>query len=249
MAQDGGLRIVFGLENRLEVSRNSGFRFRPPGPMSLTLFRLSFGLFSGTEIDRLEFSVSGALIAENNSGSRTEFDFGRGAADLAYHREVPATVLDLGAFYRNDNVDAFDDALADADETGTRVDYGVTAGLEIGRTSSIGLALGAAYEATDFQDASDPELYDSTETRADAAVIFHASEIASARLGLRYSLREKEDPAATRTETVTTYAGLAYAISQRLDLAAEIGYAETRHRRVRRDRPDHRPRPQPGVDL
>lgn len=68
--------------------------------------RLSFGLFSGTEIDRLEFSVSGALIAENNSGSGTEFDFGRGAADLAYHREVPAAVLDLGALYRNDNVDA-----------------------------------------------------------------------------------------------------------------------------------------------
>ena len=33
--------------------------------------------------------------------------------------------------------------MADADETGTRVDYGATAGLEIGRTSSIGLALGA----------------------------------------------------------------------------------------------------------
>lgn len=115
----------------------------------------------------------------------------------------------------------FDDALADADETGTRVDYGVTAGLEIGRTSSIGRPARLT-KLPISRTPSDPELYDSTETRADAAVIFHASEIASARLGLRYSLREEEDPAATRTETVTTYAGLAYAISQRLDLAAEI---------------------------
>lgn len=227
MAQDGGLRIVFGLENRLEISRNSELSVPATGTDILDVTRLSFGLFSETEIDRLEFSVAGALLVENNSGSGTEFDFGRGSADLAYHREIPAAVLDLGAYYRNDSIDAFDDALADADETGTRVDYGATAGLEIGRTSSIGLALGAAYEVTDFQDASDPELYDTTETRADAAVIFHASEIATARLGLRYSLREEEDPAATRTETVTTYAGLAYSISERLDLDAEIGYAET----------------------
>lgn len=227
VAQDGGFRMVFGLENRLEISRNTELSVPATGTDVLNETRLSFGLFSVTEIDRLEFNAAGALIAENPAGGGTEFDFGRGAVDLAYHREVPAAVFDLGAFYREDDVDAFDDALSDVDETGTRTDYGANVALEVGRTSSIGFAVGAAYEATDYQDASDPELYDVEETRADAAVIFHASPTVTGRLGLRYTLREEEDPAITQTETVVSYAGLDYSVSERLDISAEVGYSQT----------------------
>jgi hypothetical protein len=226
LAQDGGLRMFFGLENRLEISRNTELSVPATGTDILNETRLSFGLLTETAIDRLEFNTSGALIAENPAGGGTEFDFGRGMADLAYHREVPAAVFDLGAFYREDDVDAFDDALSDVDETGTRTDYGANVALEVGRTSSIGFALGAAYEATDYVDASDPELFDTQETRADAAVIFHASPTVTGRLGLRYTLREEEDPAATRTETVVSYAGLDYGVSERLDVTAEVGYTQ-----------------------
>lgn len=227
VAQDGGLRLFFGLENRLEISRNSELSVPATGTDILDETRLSFGLVTQTAIDRLEFNASGALIAENPAGGGTEVDFGRGMADLAYRREVPAAVFDLGAYYREDDVDAFDDALGDVDESGTRTDYGTNIALEVGRTSSIGLALGAAYEVTDYQDASDPELYDTEETRADAAVIFHASPVITGRLGLRYSLRNEEDPAATETETVVSYAGLDYGVSERLDLSAEVGYTQT----------------------
>ncbi|WP_333815019.1 outer membrane beta-barrel protein [Tabrizicola sp.] len=227
LAQDGGVRMVFGLENRLEISRNTDLSVPATGTEVTDVTRLSFGLFSETQIDRLEFSASGALIAENAAGGGgTEFDFGRGAAELAYHREVPAAVFDLGGYYRSDDIDAFDDAFDDFDETGTRTDFGANVGLELGRTSAIGFAIGVAYDATDYQDASDPDLHDVEGTRADAAVILHASETVTGRLGLRYSLREEEDPAATRTEALTSYAGLDYAISDRLALAAEIGYSE-----------------------
>lgn len=227
MAQDGGVRMVFGLENRLEISRNTDLSVPATGTDIIDETRLSFGLFAETAIDRLEFSTSGALIAENSAGGGgTQFDFGRGRLDLAYHREVPAAVFNLGAYYREDDVDAFDDTLSDVDETGTRTDFGANFALETGRTSGIGFAIGAAYEATDYQDTSDPDLYDVTESRADAAVILHVSEIVTGRVGLRYSLREEEDPATTRTEALTTYAGLDYAISDRLDLAAEIGYSQ-----------------------
>lgn len=226
-AQDGGVRMIFGLENRLEISRNIDLSVPATGTDITNVTRLSFGLVTETQIDRLEFSASGALVAENPSSGGTEIDFGRGIADIAYHREVPAAVFDLGAYYREDDIDAFDDDLDGFDETGTRTDFGGSLGLEIGRTSSIGFAIGLAYDVTDFQDASDPDLYDTEATRADAALIFHASEIATARLGLRYTLRDEEDLAATRTESLTTYVGLDYAISQRLDLAAEIGYTES----------------------
>jgi hypothetical protein len=228
LAQDGGLRMVFGLENRLEIVRNSDLSVPATGTDVTDVTRLSFGLTSETAIDRLDFSATGALIAENNAGSSgTELDFGRAAVTLAYHREVPASVLDINAEFRNDNIDAFDDDLADVDEAGTRTDTALSARLETGRTSSIGFALGAAYESTDYQDASDPELDDSTETRADVAVIFHASETVTGRVGLRYRKFEEENPGTRTVEETTGYVGLEYAISERLDLLAELGYIES----------------------
>ena len=228
LAQDGGMRIIFGLENRLEISRNDRLSVPATGTNISNATRLSFGLISNREIDQLEFSASGALVAENGTdGPGTEFTFGQEAVNLTYHREVPAAVFDLGASYRNDDVDEFDDELADIDETGTRTDYRLNARLETGRTSSIGLAFDVAYESTDYQDTSDPDLNDSTEATADLALIFHASETTTGRIGLRYSQRDEEDLATTRTDTLTTYVGLDYAISERLDLAAEVGYVES----------------------
>ena len=114
-AQDGGMRIVFGLENRLEISRNERLSVPAAGTDIRALTRLSFGLSSIREIDRLEFTASGALIAENGTdGPGTEFTFGREAVNLTYHREVPAAVFDFGASYRNDDIDDFDDELPDA---------------------------------------------------------------------------------------------------------------------------------------
>jgi opacity protein-like surface antigen len=227
LAQDGGVLLTFGIENRLEIVRNDDLAVPATGTDVTNATRLSFGLRSETAIDRLDFSASGALLAENNSGvSGTQFDFGRAALTLAYHREVPASVLDVDAAYRNDNIDAFVDDLGDVDEDGTRTDTAVSARLETGRTSSIGFALGAAYESTEYQDASDPELDDSTETRADLAVIFHASETVTGRVGLRYRLFEEENPGTRTVETLIGYAGLEYAISERLDLLAELGYVE-----------------------
>lgn len=222
------MRIVFGLENRLEISRNDRLSVPASGTDIRNATRLSFGLTSVREIDRLDFTASGAVIAENGTdGPGTEFTFGQEAVNLSYRREVPAAVFDFAASYRNDDVDEFDDELADIDETGTRTDSGLSARLETGRTSSIGFAIGAAYQSTEYQDTSDPDLTDSTEVTADLAMIFHASEIATGRVGLRYSQVEEEDLALTRTDTLVTYVGLDYALSERLDLAAEIGYVES----------------------
>ena len=228
LAQDGGMRIVFGLENRLEISRNDRLSVPATGTGVSNATRLSFGLTSEREIDRLEVLASGALIAEDGTdGPGSDFSFGRQALDLTYHREVPAAVFDLVASYRNDDVDEFDDDLAGFDETGTRTDTRVSVRLETGRTSSIGFALGVAYQSTDYQDTTDPDLDDTTEVNADLAMILHASEIATGRVGLRYSRVKEEDAGLTRTDTLTTYAGLDYALSDRLDLAAEIGYTES----------------------
>jgi hypothetical protein len=226
LAQDGGVLLTFGVENRLEAARNEALSVPPEGTDIANVTRLSFGLTSETAIDRLAFFAAGAAIVENAAGpSGTELDFGRGEVTLNYHREVPAAVFDITGALRNDDIGSFDD-LASADETGTRTDYALDVRLETGRTAPLGLALGAGYSETDYQDASDPDLFDFREARADAALILRLSETATGRIGARYSEREEDDPGTTVTQTVVTFAGVDYAVNERLDLSAELGYAE-----------------------
>lgn len=228
LAQDGGVLMTFGFENRLEIVRNDSLSVPAEGTETSNVTRLSFGLSSETEISRLAFGATGAAIIQNTaSDSGTDLDFGRAAVTLDYRREVPAALLEISAQLRNDEVDAFDDALADVGEPGTRSNYILSARLETGRTSSVGFALGAAYEAIDYQDVLDPELDDSTEVRADAAMLLHFSDVATGRVGLRYSELEEETPGTTVTTTLVSYLGLDYALNERLDLAAELGYTES----------------------
>ncbi len=228
LAQDGGVRLVFGLENRFEVSRNSELSVPATGTEVTNDTRLSFGLISETALDRLEFGMAGSVIVDNNADSSgTELDFGRELVTLAYHREVPAAVLDVNGEFRSDSLDSFRDDLSTADETGTRTDMSFSARLEIGRTSSVGFALGVGYDATDYVDALDPDLHDTSTQRADVAMILHASEVTTGRIGLRYSLTEEENPGTRTVETYTTYAGLDTSVSDRLDLSAEIGYSDS----------------------
>lgn len=225
-AQEGGVLLTFGIENRLEVIGNEALAVPSEGTDVANATFLSFGLRSETALDRLSFLASGAAIIENPAGDTgTELDFGRAAVALDYRREVPSALLELSATLRNDDVGSFED-LASADESGTQTDYAVSARIETGRTSAVGFVFGLEYEATDYQDVTDPDLVDTTEARADAAVILRFSEVATGRLGLRYSEREEETAGTTVTKTLTSYAGLDYAVSDRLDLSAELGYAE-----------------------
>lgn len=228
LAQDGGVSMVFGLENRFEFVHNDSLAVPAAGTDIANVTRLSFGLTTETAIDRLAFAVSGAVIAERLSGGAgTEVKFGREAANLSYHREVPAAVLDLEADYRRDDIDAFDAGLDRTGTAGTRANYIGSARLEIGRTSSVGFAMGLAYEATDYQDTSDPALDDSTEARGDLAVVLHFSDITTGRVGVRYSHREEETPGTRTVDTTVGFVGLDTALSQRLDLSAELGYTRT----------------------
>lgn len=225
-AQEGGLLLTFGIENRLEVSRNADLAIPADGTEVSNVTLLSFGLSSETAIDRLNFEVSGGLIAQDGDDG-SEIDFGRTALTFGYHREVPAAVLDLAAEFRTDDVDAFGDDLGDVGAVGTRSDLFLSARLETGRTSGVGFAFGLAYDRTEYQDTIDPDLVDSDEWRGDIAAILHFSEVATGRVGLRYRYREEEDIPTTTTEAATVFAGLDYSLSERTDLSVELGYTET----------------------
>lgn len=226
VAQEGGVLLTFGIENRIEISRNAGLAVPAEGTEIANVTLLSFGLVSETALDRLTFGATGGLIARTNDDG-SEIDFGRGALSLAYHREVPAAVLDLTADFRTDDADAFDDDLGDIGADGTRSDLSLSARMETGRTSGVGLAFGLAYDRTDYQDTTDPDLFDTEEWRGDVAAILRFSEIATGRVGVRYRHREEDDLGTTVTDETTVFTGLDYAISERADLSVELGYTRT----------------------
>lgn len=226
LAQEGGVLLTFGIENRLELSRNADLALPPAGTEIANVTLLSFGIQSETALDRLDFSVSGGLIARNTDDG-SEVDFGRSVLTFGYNREVPAAVLDLSAEYRSDDVGAFGDDLGAVDETGTRSDLFLSARLETGRTSGLGFVVGLAYDKTDFANATDPDLVDTQEWRAELATVLRFSEVATGRIGVRYRHREEEDAGTTTTDAGTVFAGLDYALSERAVLALELGYTET----------------------
>ncbi|HLQ20593.1 MAG TPA: hypothetical protein VK146_16600 [Tabrizicola sp.] len=226
LAQDGGVALVFGIENRLEVVGNDALSVPADGTDIANVTRLSFGLTSETALDQLSFFVAGAAVVENPAGpAGTELDFGRGEASFSYRREVPSAAFEITGEVRSDDIDSAD-SLDAVDETGSYTDYALSTRLETGRTSTVGLQFGLGYAATDYQDTTDPDLVDFREARADATVLLRFSETLTARLGARYSERREDDAGTTVTETTVGFVGLDYAVSERLDLTTELGYAQ-----------------------
>ena len=224
-AQEGGLSMVFGIDNRLEVTRNPDLTVPAEGTRIANVTALSFGLVSDTALDRLELNASGALIIENpEDAAGTDLDFGRLALDVAYRREVPTALFEIGAQYRQDDVAALGDELSDIDQTGTLTNYGMDARLETGRTAGIGFTVGAGFDVSDYADTTDPDLVDTKRARADTAAILRFSEVLTGRLGLRYQREEEDDLGTTVTQTGTAFAGLDYQASERLDLGAELSF-------------------------
>ena len=120
LAQDGGVLLTFGIENRLEAAHNETLSVPAAGTDIANVTRLSFGLTSETAIDRLNFFAAGAAVIENAAGpSGTELDFGRGELVLDYRREVPSALFEISGEIRNDDIGSFEE-MADADESGTR---------------------------------------------------------------------------------------------------------------------------------
>ncbi len=228
VAQDGGFRLTFGIEQRLEAGRNLELAVPETGNTVTSVTRLSFGVISETAIDRLEFFATSALLVENAFDTDgTETEFGRPELRFAYTREVPNAIFEATARFESDDIDAFDEDLDDLGSVGTRTDYGVSARLETGRTAPFGFAVGASFDTTEYDNTNDPDLIDSTTTRGDVAAIFHFSEVLTGRVGVEYVREEDDDLAGSVSETATAFVGLDYEINERLDLNLRLGYAET----------------------
>ena len=206
--------LTFGVEQRLEIGRNIDLSVPEGGQTTSAVTRLSFGAVTRTPLDALEFSAAAALVVENSDDTGgTEFELSRPDLGLRYTREVPTALFAVGAVYRRDDVDAFDEDLSVSDLDGTRTDSSVDLRFETGRTAPLGFAFAGSLTQTTYQDTTDPELVDTETLRVGVEAQLRLSEViqASARLG--YEREEETAAPLSVTEARTAGLGLTYALA------------------------------------
>lgn len=205
MAQEGpgGVRLVFGIEQRVEYGRNLGLTVPAEGATTASATTLSFGLSSETALDRLEFAASAALRIENGPDtSGTESDFTRPTLAFSYTREVPNALFGVELRYVSDDIDRLSDDLGDADAIGTQTNSGVTLRFETGRLRTASFFVEAAYDQVDYQDTVDPDYVDTLTTALALGSRLRFSEVLTGTLRLGFT-REEEDGAVDTTDTRT----------------------------------------------
>lgn len=227
-ANEGGVRLYFDVEQRLESGDNVDLDVPSTGNTTSAVTRLGFGISSITPLAQLDFYSSGALVIENGPDTDgTEFDIGRPDVVLDYVREVPDARFALSANFRRDDVDAFDDEdLSVNDSQGTRTDYGLGISFDFMRTAPLSFGIEAAYDLTEYEDTIDPDLNDIETQSVGLEARLRFSEAVTGIGGLTYEREDEDDSAQTLTETVTATVGFEYLASSRLAITGAVGATE-----------------------
>lgn len=209
-AQDfGGVRQTFDVEQRFEYGRNLDLDTPSSGSSAVAATVLSYGLFSETPLDRLAFTASGALVIENSPDTAgTDVDFGRPEVGFLYVREIPDAVFSVALRYVSDDVSALADDLTLADTTGTQIDYGVTLRYEAMRTSPSSIFAEATFDATDYQDTTDPTLVESDTYGLTVGTRLRFSEVLDGVFSI--GATQEEDAGGVVEDTLIIRAGVEY---------------------------------------
>jgi opacity protein-like surface antigen len=221
-----GVRLTFGISERLEISDNRALEVPSPGETYTSETGLSFGAITENRSSSLSFDLSAALRLTGGPGSGVgdTADLANPAAVLSYTRRSADARLDLRArldqtdigfarqfedFINEDGTISLPGDFNDLFGTGTRQSSDVSATLVLRETAPLGFTLTGGLGEIAYFDASDPELRDNTNARAGATVRLDLTEVTSASIGLDY--RMSEEDGGSRTETLGLDAGLAFA--------------------------------------
>lgn len=237
--EEGGLRMRFGLEQRLEYADNLALELPAEGATAVSSTRLSFNLSSETRTERLALNVGAALKLVDGPDGR-DAGLGDPRLELSYAREAANATFGFDAHYRSSEVDFLrpledfinDDGVIELPEdiddltgTGDRADYGINTAIELGTAAPLGLALSAGLNRLDYSNVSNADLVDIRRARVKATVKLRFSEITQGRIGLNHARYEAKDAEETLRETTSLEVGLARELSARAVLDTMLGYS------------------------
>lgn len=239
-AQDeGGVRLSFTIEQRLETGRNIRLTTPEEGNGTLATTRLSFSAVTETRTQSFALDGMAQLRLANLPGSGTDTDLDDHNLRFTYTRESAGSALRLTAGLDRENL-AFPAPLSrfisetgdialpedfdDRDGGGIRRSRDIAASLEMGRESTIGSYLEAGASATRYSGTTDPDLTGSDTVFARAGLIFRVAPTTTARFDLGYERTDEDDPDLTETTIRTAALGLEHELSSRLRMTARLGY-------------------------
>ena len=223
-AQDtGGMLLTFGIEARVETSSNLDLEIPAEGSTTQGTTRLSFGLLSETPTQRLFFDASVALRAATGpdvDSSDTGLTDPR--ASLSYRKETASTAIALYGSVREDDIaflrplDDFvnedgevelPDDLDDLNGTGQRLSQDLSAAIDWGTNSRLGMGLTATTTSLNYSDAS-PDLFDNRRDGLSARVRLSLSDVTEATLEATASHFTDDDPTTGLRKTTSLNADI-----------------------------------------
>lgn len=240
-AQDGGATWTFGIEQRFEHGRNLSLAVPAEGSSSIATTNLSFGLLRETQKQRFSVEATAGLRIADEAGSGSDVGLGDASLALSYARESANSELTLGldlgrseigdlsaisGFSGSDGTIELPPDFADLTGTGLRNTYALSAGFETGRQSLIGFGVTAGLSGVEYQDATDPDLFDSRTSRLGAQVMLHASPRTTYHIGVDGEAYRADDADQTERDTTEVRIGVTHEASPRTRFDAALGYSD-----------------------
>lgn len=228
------------VEQNFGVGDNLGLENPSEGRTSLATTRLTYGLQSETETQQLSLAVGAGLRFGNIADGNTmktgfvdplialRYDRQSANARLSFDADYRETDISLGlplwTFLDEDGIVVPPADFASIRGSGERREYNVGALLETGLNDPFGLQLRARTSATDYIDATDPDLIDFDNSDIGLTTLFRFNQVTTGTVDFAYSTYSSDDTVSTERETRTVQAGFSHDISDISTLAFRAGY-------------------------
>ena len=232
----GGLKLSFGIDQRFEAGRNLGLRIPDEGTSALATTRFSARLESETRTQRFVLDTGGLLRLGQSPNARTGFDDPR--FNFSYRRDGANSGFTISADYRRSQIDflrALQDFVNEEGElelppdfdgltgTGTRVNFGGSAQLVLGREGPLGLTLRASRRDLTYQGATSPSLFDTRRESYGASLRMQLAPTVTGTLNVDDDRYRAQNLANTDRRTMRLSYGVRYEVSPALRLDASLG--------------------------
>ncbi len=232
----GGLRLTLGISGTLRADDNPDLSF---GDKNATVFqdtRLSFGLINETAVDTLQINLNTGLRLLNESQGGFDASIDDPRVSFSYARQGVNSSFGVTANARQTRLEFFDPLVVpdpvegeptDSTDlilsTGTRLSYNLGSTLELGLNDPLGLRLEARHQQRDYNDVTDPDLFDTTTNTLSATLRYDLSPVLSTRLRLSNQQYSAADTLDTERQTQEYTFGAALDLTKTLVLDVSLG--------------------------
>lgn len=235
------MELTFGVSSSIRANDNFGLDDPSPGTSFLWDNELSFGLYTETQFDRLSLDLRGVLRLADIPGNSENFDFDEPSAQLTYAREGANSRFEVGASYRQVDLDFSDPVglilddidddgiLDDGDlilDTGTRKTRSYGLEFETGLNDPFGFGVVLDYNKTEYSGTTDPGLFDRKTYSTELFTKLRLSPLAQGRFAVSHEKYEADDFSQEERTTNDARFEVTYDISPVTTLETMIGYRD-----------------------